>query len=66
MLKQDGEELVGNEKYEGFAIDLLQELSHIMDFNFILTPIPFSKGSTPTNTPHNQWNQVIQQVQQKV
>ena len=28
----------GNDKYEGFAVDLVQEISSIVGFNFTLTP----------------------------
>ena len=28
----------GNDKYEGFAVDLVQEISNIVGFNFSLTP----------------------------
>ena len=28
----------GNDKYEGFAVDLVQEISNIVGFNFTLTP----------------------------
>ena len=29
---------IGNDKYEGFAVDLVQEIANIVGFNFTLTP----------------------------
>ncbi|KAI3379731.1 hypothetical protein SNEBB_004384 [Seison nebaliae] len=34
MIKKDGKNLTGNDKYEGFCIDLLEELSEMCGFNY--------------------------------
>lgn len=34
MLKESSDVLIGNERYEGFAIDLIQEMSKILGFNY--------------------------------
>ncbi|KAL1491605.1 hypothetical protein ABEB36_012177 [Hypothenemus hampei] len=37
MLKETSENLVGNERYEGFSIDLIQELAILENFNYTFT-----------------------------
>jgi len=34
MLKQSAVKLMGNERYEGFAIDIIHEMSKILGFNY--------------------------------
>ncbi|XP_076391777.1 glutamate receptor ionotropic, kainate 2 isoform X2 [Megachile rotundata] len=34
MLKQSAETMVGNDRYEGFGIDIIQELSKMLGFNY--------------------------------
>lgn len=37
MLKKTSERLEGNDKYEGFAVDLAQQISTIVGFNYTLS-----------------------------
>lgn len=37
MLKETSDNLVGNERYEGFSIDLIYELSLLEGFNYTFT-----------------------------
>ena len=36
MLKEDSETLVGNDRYEGFNVDLIEEISQILGFNYTI------------------------------
>jgi len=36
MIKESMDTLSGNERYEGFAVDIIQEISQILKFNFTL------------------------------
>ena len=36
MLKEDSEPLVGNNRYEGFNVDLIHEISEIIGFNYTI------------------------------
>lgn len=36
MLKEDSEPLVGNNRYEGFNVDLIHEISEILGFNYTI------------------------------
>lgn len=50
MLKQSVKDLVGNERYEGYVIDLVTELSKILNFEFELLIHPNNKyGSCTPN-----------------
>ena len=37
MLKKTSERLEGNDKYEGFAVDLAQQIATIVGFNYTLS-----------------------------
>lgn len=37
MIKETSDNLVGNERYEGFSIDLIHELSLLEGFNYTFT-----------------------------
>lgn len=34
MLKRSADTMVGNDRYEGFGIDIIQELSKMLGFNY--------------------------------
>lgn len=40
MLREEAEQLTGNDRYEGFAIDLIFELSLLLEFNYIFIEEP--------------------------
>ena len=35
MLKESSSEIIGNDRYEGFMIDIIQKMSKILGFNYI-------------------------------
>ena len=44
MLVESHEKLSGNARFEGFAIDLARELSHVLGFNFTFTLVDDEKA----------------------
>lgn len=34
MLRENQQDLQGNDRYEGFCVDMLKELAHILKFNY--------------------------------
>ena len=58
MLKASSEELEGNDRYEGICVDLIEELSRALQFNYTLRV-------TPDNAPGKfdektgRWNGMI-------
>ena len=64
MLKQTEKTLTGNDRYEGFCIDLLQEVSKILKFNYTIHEV--SDNSYGSKTTGNQWNGMVGELMQSV
>ncbi|CAG9769593.1 unnamed protein product [Ceutorhynchus assimilis] len=56
MLKETSENLVGNERYEGFSIDLIHELSLLEGFNYTFTVQHDGKNGNKVN---GRWTGMI-------
>lgn len=56
MLKETSENLVGNERYEGFSIDLIDELSLLEGFNYTFTVQHDGKNGNKVN---GRWTGMI-------
>ncbi|XP_037079168.1 glutamate receptor ionotropic, kainate 2-like [Pollicipes pollicipes] len=58
MIKESTEKLVGNDRYEGICIDLIQELSRMLGFNY--TIVVNADGAPGTyNETTGRWNGMI-------
>ena len=62
MLKKTTDSLEGNDKYEGFIVDLAKEISSIVGFNYTIVPTK-SHGSKDNN---EQWNGMIKELLEEV
>ncbi|XP_071521274.1 glutamate receptor ionotropic, kainate 2-like isoform X2 [Panulirus ornatus] len=61
MRKESSEQLTGNDRYEGFCIDLLNEISKILKFNYTLVPVPGNAyGARVKET--GEWNGMIREL----
>ncbi|XP_030751946.1 glutamate receptor ionotropic, kainate 2-like isoform X2 [Sitophilus oryzae] len=61
MIKQLPDQLIGNDRYEGFGIDVIHELSLLLGFNYtILEQKDGVIGNLNRNT--NQWNGAIREI----
>lgn len=61
MLKLDTQPLSGNEQFEGFTVDLLDELSKILGFKYKIRLVADgSYGSLNKQT--GEWNGMIREV----
>ena len=61
MLKEDKQQLYGNDRYEGFAIDMMDEIAKRLQFNVTYKIIEDGKyGSRDRNT--GNWNGAIGEV----
>ncbi|KAK7085548.1 hypothetical protein SK128_021964, partial [Halocaridina rubra] len=61
MRKEGSEKLEGNDQYEGFCLDLLNEISRILKFNFTLVPVPENAyGSRDKVT--GEWNGMMKEL----
>lgn len=65
MLKETTEQLVGNDRFEGFCIDVIQELSNLLGFNYTFVVQEDGKNGN-LNRATGQWDGVISQVIQGV
>ena len=57
MLKESSEELEGNDRYEGICIDLMEELSRALQFNYT---IHLNEDNAPgAKNENGTWNGLI-------
>ncbi|KAH8403007.1 hypothetical protein KR222_003097, partial [Zaprionus bogoriensis] len=59
MMKQDHENFRGQEKYEGYAVDLIGKLSELMDFNYEFMIV---NGNGKYNPETKQWDGIIRKL----
>ena len=62
MLKKTTDPLEGNDKYEGFIVDLANKIASIVGFNFTIVPTK-SHGSMSNN---GEWNGMIKELLEEV
>ena len=64
MIKSEGN-LTGNDRYEGFCIDLLKAIAGMVGFNYVITLAPDKKyGILDPDT--GEWNGIVRQIMDKV
>uniref|UniRef100_A0AAY4D6U7 Glutamate receptor n=1 Tax=Denticeps clupeoides TaxID=299321 RepID=A0AAY4D6U7_9TELE len=60
MLKKSDRALVGNDRFEGFCIDLLKELANILGFAYEIRLVPDGKYGSMDDK--SQWNGMIKEL----
>lgn len=60
MLKKSDKALVGNDRFEGFCIDLLKELAGILGFTYEIRLVP--DGKYGSQDEKGQWNGIIREL----
>ncbi|KAG5271421.1 hypothetical protein AALO_G00179560 [Alosa alosa] len=60
MLKKSDRALVGNDRFEGFCIDLLKELAAILGFSYEIRLVP--DGKYGSQDDKGQWNGLIREL----
>ncbi|XP_035214148.1 glutamate receptor ionotropic, kainate 2-like isoform X3 [Stegodyphus dumicola] len=63
MLKSD-RNLTGNERFEGFCIDLLRTISDLLGFNYDLYLVPDNKFGAE-NTTTGEWSGLVKEIIEK-
>ncbi|KAL1492274.1 hypothetical protein ABEB36_012749 [Hypothenemus hampei] len=61
MLKKTTAQLIGNDRFEGFCIDVIQELSALLGFNYTFIVQEDGKNGNFNRSTH-QWDGVIRQI----
>lgn len=65
MFKKSDKPLYGNDRFEGYCIDLLRELANILGFTYEVRLVEDGKyGSQDENT--GQWNGMIKELMEHV
>ena len=60
MLKEDHESLEGNDKFYGFAVDMMDVISEELDFVYEIYVVP--DGNFGVELPTGEWNGMIGEV----
>nr|AHN49642.1 ionotropic glutamate kainate receptor 2 [Caligus rogercresseyi] len=61
MLKLEKKSLKGNDRFEGFAIDLMLDIAQLLDFNVTFKLV--DDGQYGKEDAHGNWNGLIKEVQ---
>ena len=64
MLVESHEKLTGNDRFEGFAIDLARELSSVLGFNFTFKLVEDGKYGSEISPGH--WNGMLGEIEEGV
>lgn len=62
MLKEEAEELTGNDRYEGYAIELIFELSLILEFTYTIVEEEDGNYGVCIDEHNNRWTGMIGKV----
>lgn len=65
MLREQASQLTGNDRFEGFGIDIIQELSVMLGFNYIFKLQEDGAYGTYNNAT-GQWNGMIRELRDDV
>ena len=60
---EQGEKLEGNERYEGYCIDLLKKIANIVGFNYTIKLVEDGLYGTKVN---GKWNGLVKDLIDKV
>lgn len=58
MYRENSEALVGNDRFEGYNIDLISEVAKILGFNYTINPVGDGKYGS-YNSKNKTWNGMI-------
>lgn len=64
MLKESTEKLRGNDRFEGFCVDMVQEISDLLGFRYELRLV--RDGTYGTRGPDGRWNGMIRELVDRV
>jgi ionotropic glutamate receptor len=65
MYRENSEALSGNDRFEGYNVDLIEEVAKILGFNYSINPVADGQyGSYNSNT--KAWNGMIGELTSQV
>ena len=66
MLRDDPTgSLTGNDRYQGFCIDMLAEISHILNFDYTIRLVADKKYGSPDG-PKGEWTGMVRELMDRV
>lgn len=65
MLKESSKMLAGNDRFEGFVVDVIDEVSKLSGFKYTLQIVADSNYGS-LNPETGEWNGVIRELQDEV
>lgn len=65
MFERKNPELKGNDRYEGFCIDLIEEIAKLLKFDYVIKLVDDGKYGAPVE-PRNEWNGMVGELIDKV
>ena len=63
MMPKKGNDLVGNARYEGFCVEMLEEISRLVGFRYEIRLVPDGKYGAPEN---GKWNGMVKELMDRV
>ena len=60
MLKETSQQLQGNDRFEGFCIDLIDEIAQILKFNYTFHIV--KDGSYGSKNDDGEWNGMVREL----
>jgi ionotropic kainate glutamate receptor 2 len=65
VLLASGYNLTDNERYEGFCVELIREIAHLVGFNYTIRLAPEAKyGISDPKT--GEWNGIVRELMDRV
>lgn len=61
MLKESDQILTGNDRFEGFCFDIIDEISKMLGFNYVFKLVDDSKYGRP-NAETGEWDGMIREL----
>lgn len=65
MRRESSQKLVGNDQFEGYAIDLIDEISKLLGFNYTLKLVPDGRYGS-YNEETKEWDGMMGELLQQV
>ena len=65
MMRKKDATLTGNDRFEGYCVDLLREISLILQFNYTIKLVDDGKYGSPEG-PKNEWTGMVRELMDRV
>ena len=66
MIRKADKSLVGNDRFEGFCVDLMDLIAEHLNINYTIKPVADKKYGAPTNDEETVWNGMVGELMRGV